>query len=88
MEKPRGFDNFKKHYAVYYVGIGSGVYAHDYSRTFVGKTWATSPEQACNNVRYRQKNAQNPHGGYSYDVLGDYADEGIVVFHYEAKEIL
>ena len=87
MEKPKGFDNSKKHYAVYYVGTGHGVYAHDYMRKFVGETWATSPEKACNNVRYRQRDGKNPHGGYSYDVLGDYAEEGTVDFYYEAEEI-
>lgn len=77
----------KKHYEVYYVGRGFGCYAKDYQKTYLGDTWAVSPEKACNNVRYRYRDKNHPNGGYSYDILGDCLDEGEVLFTYEAVEV-
>ena len=87
MKKPKGINKPKKHYAVYWVGEGEGVYAKDYSREYIGETWAVSPAQACNNVRYSLRTKKNPHGGYASHVLGDCYDEGAVYFHFEAEEI-
>jgi len=75
----------KQKYDVYYVGIGSGVYAPNYCRQYVGSTFAVSPAQACNNVRYSLRDRKYPNGGYATDVLGDIYDEGEVKFHYEAQ---
>lgn len=36
----------KRHYEVYYVGKGSGCYAEDYQRTYLGDVWAVSEKQA------------------------------------------
>lgn len=83
MEKPQGYECSKK-YDVYIVGTGSGCYAENYSRQYVGSTIARTAKQACNNVRYRTPNKANPHGGNSEHVLGDILDEGEVYFHYEA----
>lgn len=77
----------KKHYKVYYVGKGTGCYAEDYQKTYLGETWAISPEKACSNVRFRFRDKTHPNGGYSYDILGDRLDDGEVFFTYEAIEI-
>lgn len=76
----------KKKYSVYYVGKGTGCYAEDYQRTYLGDTWATSPEKACSNVRFRLRDEKHPNGGYSTDFLGDSEDMGFVDFYYEAVE--
>ena len=75
----------KNHYAVYCVRDGDGVYAS--SRDFIGDTWAVSAAQACNNVRYRYRDNNQPHGGYSFQVIGDILDEGSVIYTYEAELI-
>lgn len=72
-------------YDVYLIGRGSGVYAQDYFREYIGSTWAISKEQACSNVRYRLKDDTKPHGGYSSEIVGDCLDEGAVFYSYEAK---
>lgn len=87
MEKKVKEKKPKKHYAVYYVGKGEGVYAKDYQRTYLGDTWAVSKAQAENQVRYRFRDEKRPNGGYSVDYLGDCLDEGSVIFTYEAVEI-
>lgn len=84
MQKPKRFSNIKHHYDVFYVGYGEGCYAKNYRREFVGSTWAVSPEKACSNVRYRLRDDKYPHGGYSYDVMGDSAGMGSVSFSFEA----
>lgn len=71
----------KRKYAVYKVGKGDGCYAKDYCRDFVGETFAVSEKQAINQVVYRNGN------GRRFDILGDYLEEGIVVFYYEAEEV-
>lgn len=81
MKKP------KKHYKVYYIGTGEGVYAENYQNTYLGEVWAVSEKQACNYVRYRFRDKKNPHGGYAKEILGDYLDEGFVEFRYKAIEI-
>lgn len=85
-----GFDKIKpkkdKHkYDVYVIGKGYGCYAEDYCKTFVGTTWAISEEQACNNVRFRMRDDDNPNGGYPTWELGDCLEEGFVLFRFEAK---
>lgn len=85
MEKPIDLPRTKRKYNVFIVGTGCGCYAEKYYREFVGTTMAVSAQQACNNVRYRGANEKNPNGGYSYSIMGDYMDEGIVHFHYEAE---
>ncbi len=77
----------KKHYCVYYVGRGTGCYAKEYQKTFLGETWAVSEEKACNNVRYRHRDKNYKHGGYKNDYLDDCLGEGDVIFTYEAIEI-
>lgn len=77
----------KKHYAVYYIGKCTGVYAEDYQKTYLGDVWAVSEKQACSWVRYRYRDKQNPNGGYAKDIMGDYMDEGFVTFSYKAEEI-
>ena len=86
MEKKTKEKKPKKHYAVYYVGKGKGVYAKEYQRTFIRNTWAVSEAKAKSNVRndFRRKN--NPMA-YSKSYLGDRLDEGSVTFTYEAVEI-
>ena len=77
----------KKHYEVYYIGHGTGCYAKEYQKTYLGDVWAVSEKQACNFVRYRHRDGKNPNGGYSTDFLGDSEDMGFVDFYYEAVEI-
>ena len=77
----------KRHYEVYYIGKGTGCYAEKYKKIFLGETWAVSPEKACSNVRYRNRDKKHPNGGYSCDILGDCLDDGEVLFTYEAVEI-
>lgn len=75
----------KHHYLVYIVGEGAGVYAKDYCKHLVGETWAVSEKQACNNVRYQNRDRNSPNGGYSSWDIGDYCDEGYVNFSYKAE---
>ena len=76
----------KRSYNVFLVGHGDGCYAEDYHREFIGTTMAVSAKQACSNVRFREmRDKRNPNGGYSAWVLGDRADEGTVVYTYEAE---
>ena len=77
----------KKHYAIYYEGKGIGCYSEKYKKTYLGDTWAISEKQACNYVRFRFRNEERPHGGYSSDILGDYLDEGEGFFTYKAYEM-
>lgn len=77
----------KKHYEVYYVGRGSGCYAKEYFKKFIGEVWAVSEAQACNFVRYRNRDNYYKNGGYATQTLGDCLDEGFVEFKYEAREI-
>lgn len=77
----------KKHYEVYYVGRGTGCYAQDYKKIFLGDTWAVSEKQACNFVRYRFRDKQRPHGGYAIDILGDSLNEGFVEYTFKAVEV-
>ncbi len=77
----------KKHYSVYYVGHGTGCYAKNYKQIYLGDVWAVSEQQACNCVRYRQRDKLHPNGGLSNDVLDDIYEEGSVVFEYKAYEI-
>lgn len=77
----------KRKYSVYYIGKGTGCYAQDYCKIYLGDTWAVSKEKACSNVRYRNRNKELPNGGYKNDILSDYAGEGVVSFEYEAEEI-
>ena len=73
----------KKHYAVFVCHQGEGgCYGTQKLRRLVGETWAVSPEQACNNVRYRTR-GRSP----SYYVIGDVLDEGSASVFYEAEEI-
>lgn len=66
----------KQKYKVYRVRRGDGVYGN--SRTYVGDTWATSAEQASNNVRFRL-------GEPKMRVIGDYLEEGSVVIYFTAE---
>lgn len=75
-------------YDVYLVGTGSGCYAENYYREFIGTTTAVSEKQACNNVRNRvMRDKNNPNGGWSSWWMGDRLDEGAVRFSYEAVQI-
>lgn len=76
----------KRKYEVYLVGDGYGVYAKEYCRDFMGTTWAVSPKQAISNVRFQNRDRDNPYGGPSSWELGDILDEGYVHFHYVAME--
>ena len=76
-----------KHYDVYYEGHGFGCYAENYQKTYLGDIWAVSEADACNKMRYSLRDEEHPNGGYSYDILGDYLDEGAVEFEYKAYEI-
>ena len=74
----------KREYEVYLVGTGTGVYAKEYCREYMGTTWAVSANQAINYVRYRNRNKNNPYGGpVSWD-QGDILGEGTVHYTYEA----
>lgn len=75
----------KHRYYVYVVGSGSGCYREDYCRQFAGETWAVSAAQACNNVRFQNRDRERPHGGYSVWGFGDICEEGDVMFTYEAE---
>ena len=79
MKKPR------QKYNVYLIGTGHGCYAEDYQKIFLGSTFAVSEAQACNNVRHRMRDDQNPNGGYSRWSLGDCADEGYVSYSDKAE---
>jgi hypothetical protein len=74
----------KQKYDVYLVGTGAGCYTKNYAKHFLGSTYAVSAEQACNNVRYRQRTKEAPNGGYSYWTLDDSADMGYVEYEYIA----
>jgi len=87
MEKPKGCKT-KHKYAVYRVGTGTGVYARDFCNEFIGETFAVSPEQACNQVRFRETRCKTlPNGEYSTLVIGDRLEEGSVFFKYKAELI-
>lgn len=73
-----------RQYDVYLVGHGVGCYAENYCREYVGSTYAVSPKQACSRVRYQNRTREKPHGGYATQSIGDYADEGTVIYTYEA----
>lgn len=77
-------DSGKQKYDVYLIGTGTGCYAKNYAKHFLGSTYAVSPEQACNNVRYRQRTNGAPNGGYSYWTLDDSYDMGYVEYEYKA----
>ena len=77
----------KKKYSVYYVGKGTGCYAENYKKIYLGDTWAISPEKACSNVRYRMRDKSNPNGGYSINYLDDSQGLGYVFYQYEAIEV-
>lgn len=78
----------KHTYDVYLVGKGTGCYKEDYRRIYIGTTKAISEAKACNNVRYKiMKDKENPNGGYSSWVQGDYLDEGYVIYKYEAIKV-
>lgn len=64
---------------VYLVGTGEGVYREDYSKDYLGTTYAVSGKQAISQIRYRNKL------GTEW-TMGDYAGEGSVWFHYVAEE--
>lgn len=74
----------KQKYDVYLVGTGHGCYAKNYAKHFLGSTYAVSAEQACNNVRYRQRTKGAPNGGYPYWTLDDSADMGYVEYEFVA----
>lgn len=69
----------KKKFDVYYVGSGYGCYAEDYSKEYVGSTWAVSSKQACNNLAYRT--------GRHPEFVEDWYGEGWISFDYEAVEV-
>ena len=94
LTKPKNWDKVKlprymrlKHYNVFYEGHGTGCYAENYQETFLGDMWAVSEADACNKMRYSLRDDKHPNGGYSYDILGDCLDEGLVEFGYKAYEI-
>lgn len=68
----------KNLYNVYLVRNGTGVYASH--RIYVGQTWASSKEQAENNVRYRINGAVP-----SMEIIGDRLEQGSVAIYYEAE---
>lgn len=43
----------KRKFKVYLVGKGNGCYTQQYSKGFMGETWATSKAKAVNNIHYR-----------------------------------
>ena len=82
MRKVGGID--KQKYDVYLVGTGHCCFIKDYAKHYLGSTYAVSAEQACNNVRYRQRTKGAPNGGYSYWTLDDSADMGYVEYEFVA----
>ena len=73
-----------KKFNVYITKKGDGCYSDE--SWFAGQTWAVSAKQACNNVRFRGRSKRNPHGGYSYHIVGDYLEEGVAVYSFRAEE--
>lgn len=72
MKKPR------QKYNVYLVRDGDGCY-EGHREIFLGSTFAVSEAQACSNVRHRCG------GGYSRWEVGDYLEEGSVLYSYKAE---
>lgn len=68
-------------YHVYRFGVGSGCYARDYKRDFVGSTWAVSDKQAINQVKWREQKK------YNFNLLEPIHDSlgmGYVTFYLKA----
>lgn len=71
----------RRTFKVYLVGRGSGCYAKEYRREFMGSTLAVTPAQAINNIMYRLR--QN--GEYLPDDIEDSMGMGYV--HYELEAV-
>lgn len=71
----------KRKFTVYLVGHGTGCYASEYYKEFLGETWAVSPEKAIANIRYRLRQK----GELLPDDLGD--SEGMGFVHYELEAV-
>ena len=70
----------KHKYEVYWIGTGHGCYAENYCKEFLGTTWAVSEEQAINNIHHRT--------GFPFrDELGDYLEEGYVIYELKAVTV-
>jgi hypothetical protein len=80
MKKPSNWKDKrpKKKYDVFFVREGHGCYAS--TRKYIGSTWASSPEQASNNVRYRVAGK-----ALAFNIVGDIAEEGDYLTYYEAE---
>lgn len=68
----------KQKYRVYLVGRGSGCFARDYCKEFIGETWAASPKQAVNNVSFREGLAKK-------ETIEDAIGLGTLVYSLEAE---
>lgn len=71
----------KQKFKVYLVGHGSGCYAKEYRREFMGQTLAVSAAKAISNIMYRLR--QN--GDYLPDDIEDSMGMGFV--HYELEAV-
>ena len=71
----------KRLFRVYLVGHGSGCYAKEYRREFLGQTLAVSASKAISNIMYRLR--QN--GDYLPDDIEDSMGMGFV--HYELEAV-
>jgi hypothetical protein len=60
----------KKKYRVYLLGKGNGCYAHEYSKDFMGETWAVSKKQATSNIHYRIRKNHEELPQPLYDSMG------------------
>ena len=68
-------------FKVYLVGYGSGCFAKEYRREFMGQTLAVSAAKAISNIMYRMR--QN--GDYLPDDIEDSMGMGFV--HYELEAV-
>ena len=62
--------NPKRKFNVYLVGKGNGCYTHQYSKDFMGETWATSKAKAVNNIHYRIRQNGEELPLTQYDSMG------------------
>lgn len=70
-------------FRVYLVGHGSGCYAKEYRREFMGQTLAVSAGKAISNIMYRLRQR----GEYLPDDLEDSMGMGYVHYELEAEAV-
>ena len=71
----------KHKYEVWLIGTGSGCFARDYRKVFLGSTWATTPKKAEANIKYRLRTS----GETLPDDVFDRYGEGSI--RYELKAV-